>query len=199
MPLINHFLEKYCSLCRGMPPKISAEYLEALEKVELPGNVRQLENLLRQALARRKTNSPLGLQDLPVELLAELSESESTAEYFEPSKPAPTDVLSYIVGLLETMTGVSRAHSGVNSVPLRPPCAASRINQKRPPHGITPRSVYNKMRKHRMARAGPPQSHGGFAFGGSFFRNNSHSRKALQSAEALDHKRFGLNPFCLLP
>jgi transcriptional regulator with PAS, ATPase and Fis domain len=61
-PLIAHFLEKYRSLSSGALPAIGAEYLEALRRLHLPGNVRQLENLVRQALVQRKTEAPFGLQ-----------------------------------------------------------------------------------------------------------------------------------------
>ena len=52
--LIGHFLEKYRTLGAALPAGVSAEFLEALRQVELAGNVRQLENIVRQALARRE-------------------------------------------------------------------------------------------------------------------------------------------------
>jgi len=153
MPLIHFFLEKYCFLCRGIPPKISAEYLEALEKVALPGNVRQLENVLRQALVHRRTNSPLGLQDLPIELLAELSQSETTAKCFEPITSRPADVVSYIVGLLETNDwSLARSLQVCERQAIEAAMRQVSGNQSKAARllGITPRSVYNKMRKHRL-------------------------------------------------
>ena len=73
-PLTQHFLEKYRSLCFGGPPEVGADFLDALQQVALPGNVRQLENLIRQALVRRRTGTPLGLNDLPAEAWRQLSQ-----------------------------------------------------------------------------------------------------------------------------
>jgi transcriptional regulator with PAS, ATPase and Fis domain len=39
----------------------------------LPGNARQLENIVRQALVRKTTDLPLSISDLPVEILLQLS------------------------------------------------------------------------------------------------------------------------------
>ena len=55
-PLTQHFLEKYRSLCCGGLPEVGADFLDALQQIALPGNVRQLENLIRQALVRRRTD-----------------------------------------------------------------------------------------------------------------------------------------------
>jgi two-component system, NtrC family, response regulator AtoC len=72
--LTQHFLEKYRSLCCGGTPEVGADFLDALRQVALPGNVRQLENLIRQALVRRGTATPLGLSDLPMEAWEQLSQ-----------------------------------------------------------------------------------------------------------------------------
>ena len=47
--------------------------VEALKLAELPGNVRQLESLICQALVNKETDAPLGLSDLPMEILCQLS------------------------------------------------------------------------------------------------------------------------------
>jgi transcriptional regulator with GAF, ATPase, and Fis domain len=59
-PLTHYFLEKYRSLCGGAAPEVGADFLQALRQVALPGNVRQLENIIRQALVRRRTETPFG-------------------------------------------------------------------------------------------------------------------------------------------
>ena len=60
-PLTQHFLGKYRSLCCGGLPEVGADFLDALQQIALPGNVRQLENLIRQTLVRRRTDTPWGL------------------------------------------------------------------------------------------------------------------------------------------
>src|SRR5436309_2902628 len=52
---------------------IGADFVEALASLELPGNARQLENLIRNALLCKSDVGPLGLSDLPSEILAELA------------------------------------------------------------------------------------------------------------------------------
>jgi len=150
-PLIEHFLEKYSALYLGAPPAISAEFLEALGQVGLPGNVRQLENLVRQTLVRRQGNHPLGLQDLPVELLAELSASEPALQSFDKANPA--EIVSDIVGLLEmNKWNLSRLLESCERQAMEVAMRRAYGNQSKAAHllGITPRSVYNKMRKHRL-------------------------------------------------
>ncbi len=49
--LTKHFLQKHSSGRGGMPPSFSAELIERLETLDWPGNVRQLENLVRRAVA----------------------------------------------------------------------------------------------------------------------------------------------------
>jgi two-component system response regulator AtoC len=54
--LINHFLEK-CSLIYGKPRKdIKPETLRLMQNFDWPGNVRQLENLIKQIVVRSDEN-----------------------------------------------------------------------------------------------------------------------------------------------
>jgi transcriptional regulator with AAA-type ATPase domain len=83
---------------------VSADFLEALRQVELPGNVRQLENIVRHALARRESDDPLDLRDLPVGLLQQLSTSAPSAQpppQVESGEFGRSDIMNYIVRLLE--------------------------------------------------------------------------------------------------
>jgi len=155
-PLIAHFLEKYRSLCTGALPAIGAEYLEALRRLHLPGNVRQLENLVRQALVRRKTEAPFGLQDLPMKLLEELIVSDSdpaTPDLVEQGKFDPREMANYMARLLEiNQWNLSRSLDACERNALEAVMRRVEGNQSKAAHllGITPRSVYNKMRKHRL-------------------------------------------------
>jgi transcriptional regulator with PAS, ATPase and Fis domain len=152
--LTDHFLEKYRSLSAAVLPEVSAEFLEALRQVELPGNVRQLENIVRQALARRETDNPLGLSDLPLELLQQLSASAQPFPQIEDSEFERTEIGNYIVRLLEgSEWNLSRSLEKCERHAIEAAMRRVAGNQSKAARllGITPRSVYNKIRKHRLS------------------------------------------------
>jgi len=155
-PLIRHFLEKYRTLGAAVPVGVSAEFLEALRQVELPGNVRQLENIVRQALARRVTDDPLDLRDLPLDLLQQLSALAPSAQPTAQVKSAEVgrvEVVNYIVQLLELNEwNLSRSLKACERHAMEAAMRRVAGNQSKAARllGITPRSVYNKMHKHRL-------------------------------------------------
>jgi DNA-binding NtrC family response regulator len=155
-PLIRHFLEKYQTLSAGVPIGLTADFLEALRQVELPGNVRQLENIVRQALARRENDDPLDLRDLPVGLLQQLSASASSAQpspHAENREFDRAEITNYIVRLLETNEwNLSRSLETCERHAMEAAMRRVAGNQSKAARllGITPRSVYNKMHKHRL-------------------------------------------------
>ena len=64
VPLVRHFLARYCTEMKREPMTISMQAVEALELYDWPGNVRELENSVERLVAL--TDSDLiGLQDLP--------------------------------------------------------------------------------------------------------------------------------------
>ena len=50
------------------------DFIAALTQVELPGNARQLENLVRWALVNKDDETALTLRDLPLDIWQQLSE-----------------------------------------------------------------------------------------------------------------------------
>jgi two-component system, NtrC family, response regulator HydG len=155
-PLITHLLEKYQSLSAGMPVGVSTDFLEALREVELPGNVRQLENIVRQVLAVRETDSPLGLRDLPSELLQQLSASAPSAQplpQIENTEFGRAEVVNYVIRLLELNEwNLRRSLETCERHAMEVTMRRVAGNQSKAARllGITPRSVYNKMHKHRL-------------------------------------------------
>jgi len=57
----------------------SREFVDALRRVDLPGNVRQLENVVRRAVVTSKRGDQLRLSNLPPELWLELSRADGAS------------------------------------------------------------------------------------------------------------------------
>jgi DNA-binding NtrC family response regulator len=161
-PLVEHFLQKYRSLRpAGVAVSAGADFLEALRQLSLPGNVRQLENLVRQVLIRNATDSPLSLSDLPAELLRQLftGEQNLTREGGPPGETVTADIsdsghlANYAVSLLEANSwDLGRSLENCERHALEVAMRRMHGNQSRTARllGITPRSVYNKVRKYRL-------------------------------------------------
>ena len=78
-PLIEHMVKKHEVLGRAGAVVVSPDFVEALRQVDLPGNVRQVENVVRQALVNKEPDAPLTLRDLPVEIWRQLAERRKGA------------------------------------------------------------------------------------------------------------------------
>jgi transcriptional regulator with GAF, ATPase, and Fis domain len=167
-PLITHFLARYAD--PGAGRQVSAPtrgFLEALSGAELPGNVRQLENVVRRAIVNRRAHQPLTLSDLPPELWFELAQRTPV------TLPAPVSSSTALVpvgasdqrALEPAATWLdNEAALGAAGWKLRRALAlceqtmvaaaldASHGNRARAARllGISPRSIFNKMRKHRL-------------------------------------------------
>jgi DNA-binding NtrC family response regulator len=157
-PLTEHFLDKYSSLCCGSRPEVGRDFLDALRQVSLPGNVRQLENIVRQALVRRRTEAPLGLYDLPVEAWQQLSDDGETSQHEgEGSGDLDVHVIAEYVRVLLDANGwnLSRSLACCEREAVEAAMRRAHGNQSESARllGITPRSVYNKMRKYRVGNA----------------------------------------------
>jgi DNA-binding NtrC family response regulator len=155
-PLVEHFLQKYRYLTSPASQTVDADFLEALRHIELPGNVRQLENLVRQALIRKATDLPLSLGDLSLELLRQLLEPEENPAA---RKTETVDVLnpetltSAFVRVLEANDwNLRRSLENCERQALEAAMKRTRGNQSEIARllGITPRSVYNKVHKYHL-------------------------------------------------
>lgn len=155
-PLTHYFLEKYRALSCSAALKVGADFLEALRQVVLPGNVRQLENIIRQALVRRRTDSPLGLSDLPEEAWQQLSQGLEAPPAPQRGSEEPADmdpqVIARYVRILLDANGwnLSRSLAHCEQEAVEAAIQRAHGNQSESARllGITPRSVYNKMRKY---------------------------------------------------
>ena len=129
---------------------VDPDFTEALRKIELPGNVRQLEHIVCRTLAEKSGAGALALRDLPPEVLRQLAgqtqdvgDAESTVPKVEVATPLSFDTddwqLSHFLDSCERMLleRVLQKACGNRS-------KAARLL------GITPRSVYNKLHKHHL-------------------------------------------------
>ncbi|MDT5062478.1 MAG: two-component system, NtrC family, response regulator PilR [Acidobacteriota bacterium] len=160
-PLIDHFTKKYRPSQAGEACAVGLDFLEALARIELPGNARQLENIVRNSLVNKADDSPLELNDLPPEVWQELSEqagddmTESLDAKADSRKPAISqfDAHAYLSKLLDSNGwNLSRSLEHCERLLIESALRLSQGNQSKTARllGITPRSVYNKVRKHQL-------------------------------------------------
>jgi DNA-binding NtrC family response regulator len=154
--LIEHFVRIHD---RHTPPRaIDRDFIDAVSRLELPGNVRELRNLIAMSLALKVDAGPLNLKDLPAHVWKEL------LRVGEAPSPAATSNLS-----VDEESGAS-----VRSIAIRvgdrhqwnlgkclcefereiviAAMIRARNNQSQAARllGLTSRSIYNKLRKHKL-------------------------------------------------
>jgi anti-anti-sigma factor len=140
----RHFLKLY----QGAEPRVTdfgPRVLEALQKLPWEGNTRQLENIIREALAHQERGRLLQLEDLPRAVLEKVARL--------PAQPLPTDSIDSLVraawkqglSLNQAVEEYERRlldlvlrHNGGN----RTKTAADL--------GLTPRTIFNKIKKYQL-------------------------------------------------
>ncbi|MDW8434557.1 MAG: sigma-54 dependent transcriptional regulator [Arcobacter sp.] len=150
VPLVRHFQKKHGKDTGSAPREASPEFAEALSRHGLPGNVRQLENLIRWILAHHEDSGPLRLKHLPPEIWTGLSTGPEAAAHASGSSRGA----SYFEELLFRFGGnLARSLDYCERQLLEAALRRSGGNQARAARltGLTARSIYNKIRKHRLA------------------------------------------------
>jgi DNA-binding NtrC family response regulator len=159
--LVEHFLEKYSPLTNQQTKSVNLDFVEALMQVDLPGNARQLENIVRSALLNKVDASPLGLTDLAPALWREISSDLvranqqlllSDTEDVRSSEPG-RDLHSYFRHILDQNSwNLPKSLEYCEKVFLQCVLQSARGNQSQAARliGITPRSVYNKLQKYKL-------------------------------------------------
>ncbi|PWU14352.1 MAG: hypothetical protein C5B50_17385 [Verrucomicrobia bacterium] len=164
-PLARYFLAKHSGLRPDDPLEIAPDFFEALKLLEMPENVRQLENIIRQAIVRKEPGIQLTLIDLPPEILLQLCKEGPVAHPTELQSQTPTpirpsldndsgmEVLPLWEGLLRTYHGnlvncLRACERSLLSVVMQ--SAHGNQSQMARVMGITARSVYSKLRKHGL-------------------------------------------------
>jgi transcriptional regulator with PAS, ATPase and Fis domain len=146
--LVEHFTRKHHSLGATPVSLASADFVDALSRLELPGNARQLENLVRRAIVHHVGDGPLDLHDLPPAVWRQVAGADTRPDDAIPRKDDafPQDVL------LANGWSLSRSLLFCERSMVKAALDQSRGNHSRAARilGITPRSVYNKVRRHRL-------------------------------------------------
>jgi DNA-binding NtrC family response regulator len=101
LPLVRHFLPKYCGGMNRPLMTISKEALMALEVYMWPGNVRELENVIERTVALTEGDQ-ITMNDLP----SNITKAYNNQEEF------PTRVTSRGVDLVEVVTEIERKMIG---------------------------------------------------------------------------------------
>jgi DNA-binding NtrC family response regulator len=159
-PLIEHFLDKHRSLQSSKRLAIGPDFLAALATAELPGNSRQLENVIRWAMVNKSDDAPLNLSDLPREILEQLVERNQTptsicSQESSLAKSLPSELHAYLARLL-SINGwtLSQSLEYCEKLMLESALHLTHGNQSQTARllGLTPRSVYNKVQRHKLGR-----------------------------------------------
>jgi transcriptional regulator with PAS, ATPase and Fis domain len=164
-PLIEHFLSKYRAVATSRTYSMDRDFVEALIRLQLPGNVRQLENLVRRVLVNKMDDTPLSLSDLPAEIWQQLcAQGEKNAvqanlcckdsKLSDPNlQISPIEFLFHLITLLESNEwNLLRSLDYCERLLLEAALHHAHGNHSQAARllGITPRSVYNKLKKHHL-------------------------------------------------
>jgi transcriptional regulator with GAF, ATPase, and Fis domain len=151
-PLVRHLVSKHAAVTGAAAVEVNPEFILAIEQLPLDGNAREVENLIRRVLTDRCLAGSLGLADLPHDVLQELSCRESGEASCVPvspahSMPGPLDVLA------AHRWNLSNCLEHYERLLLTAALESAGGNHTRAGRmlGITPRTIYNKVRKLRIA------------------------------------------------
>jgi transcriptional regulator with PAS, ATPase and Fis domain len=159
-PLIEHFVGKYSAVTNNPIRSVNLDFVEGLMQIDLPGNARQLENIVRSAMLNKGDDSPLGLSDLAPALWQEISADSindqnggivQTRQMIEAD--TIRDLHSYFQHILdENSWNLPRSLEYCEKIFLQCVLHSARGNQSQAARliGITPRSVYNKLQKYKL-------------------------------------------------
>jgi two-component system nitrogen regulation response regulator GlnG len=164
-PLIEHFLDKYRYLRPTGRRSVEADFIDALMELGLPGNARQLENLLRWVLVNKDDDAPLSLRDFPIDIWQQLALQRPSPkvnsermeagrdEHNVPVKTPSEDMPSSIVHLLDMHTwNLSRSLQHCERLMLEAALHKTHGSHSQTARllGIAPRTVYNKVHQYHL-------------------------------------------------
>ena len=162
-PLVHHFLAKHRHLGSSAPLDVGDDFVMALREADLPGNVRQLENIVRRAIVSKDDMTPFGLRDLPPEIWSHVSQESAdqvpnveNVDGEDSPRASRADLRSLDLSRILARNGwnLSRSLASCERSLVEVALRAAHGNQSEAARllGITPRCVYNKLRKHQLSR-----------------------------------------------
>ena len=149
--LVDHFLNKYRHLWPATEaPYAAPDFVTALQRADLPGNVRQLEAILIHALLSLEVAArTLELRHLPREVWENLAQKGH--DVGAPRKPARLETRALDDYVLDCLTrndwNLDRSLRQTESALIRAALELFKGNRTKAAQrlGITPRSLYNKL------------------------------------------------------
>jgi transcriptional regulator with GAF, ATPase, and Fis domain len=157
-PLVEFFVSRYRAELGTGHVGVDPEFVDGLVRSGLPGNVRQVDNLVRRALVERDTVGSLSLPDLPRELWTSPSAGAADDASEAPaSAGAASGVANRTVDAVAATADWNLSRTLKECEALLVSAALTRTggSQARAARllGITPRSMYNKTRRHHLLSA----------------------------------------------
>jgi transcriptional regulator with PAS, ATPase and Fis domain len=150
-PLAEYFLANAALAEETAPPRLDDELIDALSLLPLHGNARELRNLVVLAAARRVGTGAIGLADLPPDLWRELSRAEPMGA--EPEPNGETEAADFPLAMARRHGWkLEKCLADCEQQIVEAAMREARYNQSRAARllGLTPRSIYNKLKKHRL-------------------------------------------------
>lgn len=154
-PLVHFFLAKHERLRPNERLSAGTDFVEALAQMTLPGNVRQLETIVCNALVHKAEDVPLHLEDLPAEAWMGLCNgkpgSGTNSNELTAALPDQWGELLQVHGNLARC--LQCCERGVLAAALQ----RTGGNQSWTARmlGLTPRSIYSKLQQYQLARRDP--------------------------------------------
>jgi transcriptional regulator with GAF, ATPase, and Fis domain len=157
-PLIDHLLSQHARRYGTTPHRASMAFREALAECELPGNVRELDNIVNQAIVAAGGAGTLDLAHLPMGVLRHLGRAGTPQTVMRgPGEPVECGTPTADASLAQLFAAQDWKLTGCldacECALLRAALARSRGNQTAAARllGVTPRCVYAKLHKHMLA------------------------------------------------